>query len=68
MALATLRRALLADNCPWSAKITAAEAIINRGWGKPKETVEATHRTTIEDLVMAAMRVEEDREAGDLPS
>jgi hypothetical protein len=50
LALATLRRALLVDNCPWSAKITAAEAIINRGWGKPKETVEATHRTKAGDL------------------
>ena len=53
----------------WSAKITAAEAILNRGWGKAKETMEAAHRVSIEDLVLASMRVEEERKAaGDLPN
>jgi hypothetical protein len=71
LALATLRGALLADNCPWSSKITAAEAILNRGWGKPKEIAEQAHRITIEDLVLAGMRhiEEEDRKrAGELPN
>ena len=38
--------------------------------GKPKETIEAAHKITIEDLVMAAMRVEEEdrKAAGDLPN
>jgi hypothetical protein len=72
-ALNTLEGALEAADCPWSAKITAAEAILNRGWGKPKETIEATHRTTIEDLVMASMRIAQEDEravkaAGDLPN
>jgi hypothetical protein len=62
LALATLRGALLAENCPWSARITAAEAILNRGWGRAKETIAAEHKLTIEDLVLGAMKVEEERE------
>ena len=72
LALATLRGALLADNCAWSSKITAAEAILNRAWGKPKEIAEQAHKITIEDLVLAGMRhieEEEDRKrAGELPN
>jgi hypothetical protein len=44
-------------------------AVGGEGFRPLLKTVEATHRTTIEDLVMAAMRVEEDRKAaGDLPN
>jgi hypothetical protein len=71
LALAKLRGALLADNCPWSSRITAAEAILNRGWGKPKEIAEQAHKVTILDLVLAGMRhqEEEDRKgAGELPN
>ena len=69
-ALNTLESALDDAKCPWSAKITAAVALIDRGWGKPKETIEAAHKITIEDLVMASMRVEEEdrKAAGDLPN
>ena len=28
-------------NAPWSAKITAAVAVLDRGWGKPEQTVSA---------------------------
>jgi hypothetical protein len=72
LALGALTNALLAPKCPWSAKIAAANSILDRGWGKAKQTIEAAHRTTIEDLVMAAMRYneEEDRKkaAGELPN
>jgi hypothetical protein len=61
-ALNTLENALDDAKCPWSAKITAAEAILNRGWGKAKETIAAEHRLTLEDLVLGSMRVEEERE------
>jgi hypothetical protein len=69
LALGTLRNALLAPKCPWSVKVAAANSILDRGWGKAKQAIEAEHRTTIEDLVMAAMRYEEDRKAaGELPN
>ena len=69
LALATLRGALFAENCPWAAKIPAANSILDRGWGRAREIIEAAHRVTIEDLVLAAMEVEEDRKAaGDLPN
>jgi hypothetical protein len=37
-----LRRAIEEDDndCLWPARITAAQAILDRGWGKPKEVVE----------------------------
>ena len=71
LALGTLREALLTPKCPWSVKVAAANSILDRGWGKAKQTIEAAHRTTIEDLVIAAMRYneEEDRKAaGELPN
>jgi hypothetical protein len=30
-----------ANGAPWSAKITAAIAVLDRGWGKPQQTVSA---------------------------
>ena len=29
------------QKAPWSAKITAAIAVLDRGWGKPQQTVSA---------------------------
>jgi hypothetical protein len=40
-AISTLNRALDAEQCPWPAKITAAQALLDRGWGKPTESVKA---------------------------
>lgn len=68
-ALNTPEAALDNPNCPWPSKITAAVALLDRGHGKARETIEATHRTTVEDLVLASMRVEEDRKAaGEVPN
>jgi hypothetical protein len=47
-----------------AARVSAAVHILDRGWGKPKEIVEATVRTSLEDLVLASMRrAEEDVDA-----
>jgi hypothetical protein len=32
------------NSAPWAARIAAANAILDRGWGEPNETVEATVR------------------------
>ncbi len=39
-----------------AARVSAATAILDRGWGKPREFVEATMRTTLEELVMESYR------------
>ena len=37
----TLNEAMADPKAPWSAKITAAIAVLDRGWGKPEQTVSA---------------------------
>jgi hypothetical protein len=40
-AMNTLKRAMADPKAPWSAKITAAIAVLDRGWDKPEQTVSA---------------------------
>jgi hypothetical protein len=40
-AMETLKEAMADQRAPWSAKITAAIAVLDRGWGKPEQTVSA---------------------------
>jgi hypothetical protein len=40
-ALRTLERALDAPSCPWSTRVTAAQALLDRGWGRATEAVKA---------------------------
>ncbi len=49
----TLERALEAPGCPWSTRVAAAQALLDRGWGKPTEPVNAQVGL---DLVWATMR------------
>ena len=37
----TLKGAMADPKAPWSAKIAAAIAVLDRGWGKPEQTVSA---------------------------
>ena len=55
-ALATLEAAMDATSAPWAAKVTAAMGVLAYGWGRPKETIEATHRMTLEELILGSMR------------
>ena len=41
VAMDTLEKAMTDQRAPWSAKITAAIAVLDRGWGKPEQTVSA---------------------------
>ncbi len=43
------------DEAPPAVRIAAANVILDRGYGKPKETVDANVRTSWEDLVLASM-------------
>jgi hypothetical protein len=40
-AIKTLVAAMNSDSTPWGARIAAANAILDRGWGKPTRPVEA---------------------------
>jgi hypothetical protein len=35
------QNAMADQKAPWAAKITAAIAVLDRGWGKPQQTVSA---------------------------
>jgi hypothetical protein len=42
VAMDTLEKAMADQKAPWAAKIAAAIAVLDRGWGKPMQAVEAT--------------------------
>jgi hypothetical protein len=48
-AIKTLVAAMNSDGAPWAARIAAANGILDRGWGKTKETVDMNVRATLED-------------------
>jgi hypothetical protein len=58
-ALKTLDRALDAPDCPWSAQINAAKEILDRGWGKPKEHVQADAKLDLEWLLQRGQELRE---------
>jgi hypothetical protein len=37
----TLKEAMADQKAPWAAKIAAAIAVLDRGWGKPTQAVDA---------------------------
>ena len=40
-AMDTLKKAMMDQKAPWAAKIAAAIAVLDRGWRKPTQVVEA---------------------------
>jgi hypothetical protein len=70
-AMDTLKGAMADPKAPWSAKITAAIAVLDRGWGKPEQTVSAnvsvfdemtdSERKTLLAALAALKAEEEDR-------
>ena len=62
-AIKTLVAAMNTDSAPWAARIAAANAILDRGWGRTKESVDMSVRgPTLEQLVLASYRREEQLE------
>jgi hypothetical protein len=71
VAIDTLEKAMTDQKAPWAAKIAAAIAILDRGWGKPTQPVEANvnifDQMTDEEqkillAALAAIRAAEDGE------
>jgi hypothetical protein len=46
-ALLTLARIMSNDEAPHAARVSAATALLDRGWGKPQQTVDMTVRKQI---------------------
>jgi hypothetical protein len=75
VAIDTLEKAMRDHKAPWAAKIAAAIAILDRGWGKPMQPVEANvnifdQMTDDEQKIllaaMAALRAAEEDPPGTL--
>ena len=63
-AIKTLVAAMNSDSAPWATRIAAANAILDRGWGKPRETVDTTMRgPTLEEIILASFKYDKEREA-----
>jgi hypothetical protein len=55
-AVNTLARIMRDPDAPHQAQIAAANSMLDRAFGKPKETVDLTGKLTLEALVLASMR------------
>ena len=54
-AIRTLKEITLDENAPPAARVHAANSLLDRGYGKPKETVDLTGKISLEALVLASM-------------
>jgi hypothetical protein len=55
-AVATLARICGDETAPHAAQVAAANALLDRGWGRPRQPIDAKVEMTLEDLVAASMR------------
>jgi hypothetical protein len=55
-AIKTLVAAMNSDSAPWAARITAANATLDRGWGKPRVPMDMKVTATLEDYLLASFR------------
>jgi hypothetical protein len=60
-AIDTLAEIMSNQEAPPAARVVAANAILDRGCGKPKETVDANVSWSLEDLILEAKRNRERR-------
>ena len=62
-ALNTLISVMNDPDCPAASRVTAAEAILNRGWGRPLQNVEARVEVTDVGATAAGVLMELSRKA-----
>jgi hypothetical protein len=67
-AIETLALIMANPQAPPAARVAAANGILDRGYGRPKETVDHTVRTTLEDLVMESYRLRNQRDKLEPPT
>lgn len=54
-AIKTLAGIMSSPDAPQGARVTAAEALLNRGWGKPDQTTNVNVRKHVADLTDAEL-------------
>jgi hypothetical protein len=69
-AMETLKQVMNDQRAPPAARVGAATAILDRGWGKPKQSIEGQVGLTLERMILMATEREEKtlpagRNAGD---
>jgi hypothetical protein len=58
-AISTLGGALTTKGVPWSVKVQAANALLDRGWGRPTESLDVSlSGPSLDDIILAAMKLE----------
>ena len=60
-ALDTLKAVMSDAKAPPAARVSAATAMLDRGWGRAKETVDANVGVTLEALLLARMSRRKDQ-------
>ena len=55
-ALDTLKAVMSDAKAPSAARVSAATAMLDRGWGRAKETVDANVGVSLEALILASLR------------
>ena len=55
-ALDTLKAVMSDAKAPPAARVSAATAMLDRGWGRAKETVDANVGVSLEALILASLR------------
>jgi hypothetical protein len=63
VALDTLKAVMSDAKAPPAARVSAATAMLDRGWGRAKETVDANVGVSLEALILASMRPTGQRKA-----
>jgi hypothetical protein len=58
-ALETLREVMENKKAPPAARVGAATAVLDRGWGRPTQSIEGQVGLTLEQLVLLAVKREE---------
>lgn len=55
LAIQTLVECCKSKKAPWAARVNAAQALLNRAFGMPKQEVDVNARLTLESLVLKSL-------------
>ncbi len=55
LAIQTLVDCCRSKKAPWAARVNAAQALLNRGFGMPKQEVDVNAKLTLESLVLRSL-------------
>lgn len=61
-ALHTLAKIMTAEDAPHSARVAAATALLNRGWGQPQQAVEVSGEITTTKVIRTPAIATDDKQ------